>query len=264
MPMAICRISIGTVTDAMLMKKVSTDSADSSPSETKKPLVASIEGLPAERKIDGKPKRNPFTDEERNLMRDILNHPLDGVVGRYSRLRISRRRGNAARQSLIKRGALQAVGLSTRTGKIVLLEPTTEMKQSLERHGVAHFSNRDGGVAHQYWRKKLADAFTSAGWKTTLEKAVGGGQKVDVEAVSGSARVAIEIEAGSRGVLNIKKAINAGYTQVMSFSVDGFSRKQVENAVLENRVSGDGLILASPTDYEKHIQRLSRKFSIKP
>ena len=248
----------GTVTDRDLLDRYRSNSTDSGQLEAKKTPVAKTEGYSPERKQSGTTIRNPLTEIEEQLMRDVLTHPLDGVVGRYSRLNISRRRGNAARLSLIKKGALRAVPVTVRNGQLVLLEPTDGMKKALIRHGVKGFCHRDGGIPHQYWRSKLRECFDAHGWRTCEEKSIGSGRQIDVEAEHGCFRVAIEVEAGERGPGNIKKAVEAGYDKVVSFAVNGHVERKLKKAILNGDFSVERVVLMTPADFEKAVAELTR------
>jgi hypothetical protein len=187
----------GMITDNFLKETYRTDSTDSRPTEIEKAPVIEKEVLPEIRKDKESKQPNPLTAIEEQLMRDILEHPFDGVVGRYSRLKVSRRRGNAARLALIQKGVLRPVPVMTRAGKMVLLEPTAELKKSLERHGVEQKPIREGGIVHQFWKRKLRDLLRSLGWQAEEEINMGNGRYVDVHAEKDGHRIAVEVETGS-------------------------------------------------------------------
>ena len=247
----------GTITDSDLVQIYESDSTDSTQSGKQKACVVKKEALPEKRKVESSSSRKHLTDTEEQLMKDILAHPLDGVVGRYSRLNISRRRGNAARLDLIKKGVLRLVPVSTRCGKLVLLEPTPEMKKALERQGVQQVPPREGGIVHQYWKRKLRDLLRTKGWKADEEIAIGGGCHVDVHAEKNGYKVAVEVETGSRGIENIRKDLTAGYSKVMSFAIDGHVQALTGKAILKGDVPVNRVVLVMPNDYEKEIERLT-------
>jgi len=242
-----------------LVQRYQTDSTDSSRSGKQKAPVAEKKALSGKRKVEHSSSGKPLTETEEQLMRDILEHPLDGVVGRYSRLKISRRRGNTARQGLIKKGVLRLAPVSIRCGKLVLLEPTPEMKKALERNGVQQTCNREGGIVHQYWKRKLRDLLREKGWKADEEQAIGNGRNVDIHAEKNGYRIAVEVETGSRGAENIQKALRAGYRKVMSFAIDGRVQSVTGKAILNANVRVDHIMLIMPNDYEKEIERLTRQ-----
>ena len=249
----------GAVTDSNLIQVYATDSTDSTQSKEEKACVVKKEALPQKRKVEESTPRKPLTDTEELLMRDILKHPLDGVVGRYCRLNISRRRGNAARQSLIKKGVLRLAPVTIRCGKLVLLEPTPEMRTLLEHHGVEQPSSREGGIVHQYWKRKLRDLLRDKGWMAEEEKAIGNGCHVDVHAENNGHTLAVEVETGSRGTENIEKALKAGYSTVMSFAIDSSVQSLTGRAILKEDVPVDRVVLTIPNDVEKEIERLTLK-----
>ena len=70
--------------------------------------------------------------EEIRFLADVAARPLSTTVSRYQRLNLSRRRGNAIRQSLSSAGIIEAVQIATRSGQIVLYPivhmPTARLK----------------------------------------------------------------------------------------------------------------------------------------
>jgi hypothetical protein len=65
------------------------------------------------------PPKETLSREEIRLLADIAARPLSTTVSRYQRLNLSRRRGNAIRQSLAAAGVIEAVPLATRSGQVV-------------------------------------------------------------------------------------------------------------------------------------------------
>jgi len=71
----------------------------SGPSEEGKPLRGNGASLP---------DQPPSTSRrEEALLLDVGQHPLSGVVERYRRLRLNRRKGNAAKERCLERGLLR-------------------------------------------------------------------------------------------------------------------------------------------------------------
>ena len=135
------------------------------------------------------------------------------------------------------------------------------MKKSLERHGVLRVSNREGGIVHQYWKRKLRDCLRDNGWKAEEEQAVGNGRYVDIHAEKNGYKLAVEVETGSRGAENIQKALTAGYRKVMSFAIDGQVQSVTGKAILKADVPVNRVVLIVPNDYEKEIERLTMQIA---
>ena len=70
--------------------------------------------------IDTNPPCNKLNREELRFLADIAARPLSTTVTRYNRLNLSRRRGNAIRQSLAAAALIEAVTIATRSGQVVL------------------------------------------------------------------------------------------------------------------------------------------------
>lgn len=115
------------------------------------------EEIPSGRREENSQNQEPAgpNEIEKSLLKDIYDHPMDGVVRRYSRLGLSRRRGNHAKEALIANGLVQTVDIPTRTGKVVLLEIVPSIREQLRERGVTFPPARDGGPVHVYWKHEL-------------------------------------------------------------------------------------------------------------
>ena len=249
----------GTVTDSYLSQLYKVDSGDSDEIKTAEIPIDEKLDIPESCTREETSKNRPINELEEMFLRDVLEHPFDGVVRRYSRLNISRRRGNAIREKLIATGVLSALPVFTENGKVILLEPTPAMKKSLAKFGKKMPNYREGGLAHRYWKSKLNDHFSRLGWTVIEEKSIGDGQFVDLHVEKDKIKVGVEIEAGSRGLKNIKKVLEAGYDYVFSFAINGFIRSQLSKKLLKEDVSTGRTILATPHDFERLIENLDLK-----
>ncbi|MBL7116192.1 MAG: hypothetical protein ISS35_10530 [Kiritimatiellae bacterium] len=133
------------------------------------------------------------------------------------------------------------------------------MKKSLERQGVQQVPSREGGIVHQYWKRKLRDLLRKNGWKADEERAIGNGRHVDVHAEKNEYKIAVEVETGSRGIENIRKDLTAGYSKVVSFSIDGQVQSVTGKAILKEDIPVNRVVLITPNDYEKEIERLTTR-----
>ncbi len=115
-------ITKGSATDPLirdLMRPHSTDSqAESEQDDTPEPIPP----VETQRKI---------TDEETILLQDILEFPYAGVVERYKRLKMSRRKGTQIKTSLLEQGLVTPHEIPTRSGKTTILEPTKKARVAL-------------------------------------------------------------------------------------------------------------------------------------
>jgi hypothetical protein len=248
----------GSVTDTDLLQMYSPgDYADSPPEPAGPCPDKEREAVPPARKEeDGVDAESP-SRLEHLLLKDILDHPLDGVVKRYNRLGVSRRRGNHAKEALMARGLVNAVSVPTKTGKVVLLEPTTTARDVLKSAGFCLASPREGGLVHAFWKETIGQDLRNQSWAVTEEKAIGKGQAVDIEARKSGVRVAIEVEAGSRGCENILRLLQHGFDWIVSFSADESIQGRTHRDMADRHVSVNNVIFAGPVDYEDKIRFLT-------
>jgi hypothetical protein len=199
-----------------------------------------------------------LTPLEEELLFDIREHPLDGVVRRYNRIGVSRRRGNSAKEELLAKGIIETVDIPTKTGKVVLLDFTAGMKESLRRNGVAVRHPREGGLIHAYWVNQLKVALEAKGWKTALEQPLKGGMAVDLAATQAATRLAVEVETGTRGYENIERLLPHGYDWILSFSVNEEVEARTKRDLKASGVHLNHLVFTKPNDFERKLAFLSR------
>jgi hypothetical protein len=249
----------GSVTDSHLMQLYPPDFSDSEPESPESPLPGATGPIPAAHKVMTESGSTGLSSVEEQLLLDMRDHPLDGVVRRYSRLGISRRRGNHAKERLIGKNVIEPVDVPTKTGKIVLLDFTVAMKEALKRNHIELPGRRTGGLVHSYWKTMLAAAFKTDGWEVTEECPIGAGKAVDVEARRKTGAVAIEVETGDRGLENITKVLDHGYDWIISFSVDKDVELRTKRAMKRTGLSLNHVLFMGPADYEDKIGFLTRK-----
>lgn len=140
---------------------------------------------------------DPDKVKVKSLLKDIVEYPLDGVVDRYKRLGWNPREGNAVKERVVDLRLVKPVKITHGKRRIRLFEVTGFGKEVLKGEGVkVNGSWRRGGVLHQYWCKAVKKEYEEKGYKVFEEYRIGGGKAVDLMAVKGEERVAIEIETG--------------------------------------------------------------------
>ncbi|MBA7490514.1 hypothetical protein ES702_01052 [subsurface metagenome] len=167
--------------------------------------------------------------EERYLV-DILKNTLSGVVQRNIRLKISARRGNNLKESLVSKGLIETKEISTRSGRTVLTQLTKKGCDILRKLG---YGTKNGirryGPIHEFWRDKVKRYYEKLGYEVTLEKKLDG-ERVDFVAEKDGEKIAIEIETGnSNAIENIKKCLDADFDLVISVPVN----RQIETKIRE-------------------------------
>lgn len=148
------------------------------------------------------------------FLKDINEHSFSGVVERYKRLGISRRNGNKIKERLLELQLIKQVTISTRSGKISLLELTGLGVSSLRlRQLNVSDKNRWGGLIHEYFKHRIAVHFRKAGYSVTIEEPVNGFTDIVIE--RNNKRIAIEIETGqSDWRKNIQKNLKKDFSAI--------------------------------------------------
>ena len=227
---ALYPIKKGSVNDENLKKRMEPHFTDSRSKEGQNKLPGKFQPSPGNgklKRLNDNIMKDDFEEErmteiEKNILMDIKNHPGSGVVERYKRLRMSRRKGNRAKQALMKKGHIRQIPIIIKKGKVVLLELTSTGKIILKRiNGHDYDKKRTGGAVHEFWKEEIAKYYEGKGFRVIKEKAVNGGKTVDICVLNEGKRVAVEIETGRSDALwNIQKDIEAGFDEVVSVAVD--------------------------------------------
>lgn len=250
------RLDKGSVTDTHLMQIYPPDSRDSR-TESPEPLHGeTAHPISSPRKEIAESHTVELTSLEKQLLLDIRDHPLDGVVRRYSRIGVSRRRGNHAKDGLIQKAIIRTVDIPTRTGKVVLLEFSPDLRAKLGREALGLDSQRSGGIVHAYWKATIKKVLAMAGWVVQEEKPIGSGRAVDLEATNDGQRIAVEVETGDRGFENISKLIEIPYDWIVSFSLDKDVESRTKRAMQRANLHANHILFVTPVDYEAALSPL--------
>ena len=162
------------------------------------------------------PPDKSMSREQIRFLSDVATRPLSTTVSRYQRLHLSRRRGNAIRQALIKGGLIEAVPIATRSGQIVLCELTDEGRSVCASLGVDPGPPSRASLEHSYWAMKVQQLFENKGFDVSLERAVKDNGTVDVVAERPGERVAVEIETGKSDIKeNLAKLHGRGFDRIV-------------------------------------------------
>lgn len=91
---------------------------------------------------------------------------------------------------------------------------------------------RKGGLEHGYWVQEITSFLRRQGFAVQVEKGLGKGKSVDLEARRDGKRIALEVETGkSDAISNIRKALEAGYDRVLVVCLDGVLKEKVMEQV---------------------------------
>ncbi len=165
---------------------------------------------------DSTPPPEPLSREAMRFLADVAARPLSTTVSRYQRLNLSRRRGNAIRQSLATAGLIAAVPIATRSGQIVLYRLTDDGRSVCTSLGIDPGPPHRASLEHTYWARKVAQQFEKRGFDVTLEYQIKGDGVVDLLAERPGERVAVEIETGKSDIAaNVRNALAAKFDRVV-------------------------------------------------
>ncbi len=241
----------GAVTDAHLIQRYGTCSGGSIEESQSKTDSIQSQDVPQNHRINKDDSGIPLADTEQKLLKDIYKNPFDGVVKRYSRLGISRRRGNHAKQGLIGKGVIQPVDIPTRTGKVVLLDFTPDMREAMKRNNVEVTKKKEGGLVHNYWKNEIRKQLEKDGWSVELEKPIGNNMAIDIYAEKNGKRIAVEVETGTRGADNIEKLIPLNLDRIISVSTTSESKLKTLRDLSNRSINMDSLEVLDPSSMDR-------------
>ena len=161
------------------------------------------------------PPRN-LSPEEKRFLTDIIARPLSTTVSRYHRLNLSRRRGNAVRESLSSAGVIERITIATRSGQVVLFQLTDAGRALCSSLDIDPGPKPRESVEHMFWVDRAAKYFEREGYEVAREHPVKGNGAVDVLAQRPGEKVAVEIETGKSDTKeNLTKIAHADFDRIV-------------------------------------------------
>ena len=175
------------------------------------------ESVEREASSDSKPEPpRSISPEEKRFLTDIITRPLSTTVSRYHRLNLSRRRGNAVRESLTSAGAIERVTIATRSGQVVLFQLTDMGRALCSSLGIDPGPKPRESLEHMFWVDKTARHFENEGYEVRREHPVQGNGAVDILATRPGETVVVEVETGKSDTKeNLTKIAHAGFDRVV-------------------------------------------------
>ena len=175
------------------------------------------------------------TRPQHKLLIDILEYPFSGITERYRRLNFHPKPGNKYRKDIISEKCARAVKVITGTGWITLFELTKKGKMVLTDLGY-EFKNESEGVVHKFWKHRVSEYYRRKGFDVSVEEYYVNGRP-DIIVRKGDKKVAIEIETGkSDYVKNVKRALEAGFDEVVCVAVNGVVEGKVARGLKVQRI----------------------------
>lgn len=154
--------------------------------------------------------------EEIRFLSDVVVRPLSTTVSRYQRLHLSRRRGNAIRQSLASAGIIEAATIATRSGQVVLYQLTDLGRTVCSSAAIDPGPRPRESLEHSFWVNRAARYFEQKSYDVVCEHPVKGNGAIDILAQRPGERIAVEVETGKSNVKkNLLKVNDAGFDRVI-------------------------------------------------
>lgn len=182
------------------------------------------EAIRAVREGDRREKKEKrITEQERDFLVDVAVHPLSVVTERYGRLGWSAHTGTKIKRKLLGNGLIKQEKVSVPNGSVTLLKFTEKGRELMAARGVkVKALPKNASLEHEYWKELVAQRYREKGYKVEKEVPIGGGQAVDLVAIRGDHRIAIEIETGkSNPERNVGKCREAGFKDVRIVNTGG-------------------------------------------
>ncbi|MCK4342537.1 MAG: DUF87 domain-containing protein [Phycisphaerae bacterium] len=202
------------------------------PSPRESRTIGSRATSPHKRESD--PPEETMSREEIRFLADVASRPLSTTVSRYQRLHLSRRRGNAIRQSLATAGHIESVPLATRSGQVVLNRLTDDGRSLCSSLGIDSGPRPRTSLEHAYWAAKSAKHFERKGYDVSHEYSVKGNGTIDLLAERPGERVAVEVETGKSDVAgNLAKLRGKGFDRIVMVATSSVAVSVCEKAINE-------------------------------
>ncbi|MCA9433873.1 MAG: hypothetical protein KC940_25350 [Candidatus Omnitrophica bacterium] len=167
----------------------------------------------------------------------MLHHPFSGMVERYKRLKVSRRKGNHLKEVAVREGVVEQVRIPNRSGVVVLLDLSENGRTRLEgEFDEPPLPARRGSLVHEYWKHKIATDLRAKGLDVQVEAPLHTGGTVDILVQTEDGPRAIEVETGkSDAKANMEKCEKAGIP-VTIVATDSNVQKKLSGLLKTERI----------------------------
>lgn len=164
-----------------------------------------------------------LSHEALELLRDVFQHPEDGVRKRYARLGLSMQKGGELKEELLVAGWVLAKLVPVGRTRRLVLAPTRHARRMLGSVESSSWAS----IEHQFWQHYWAARLRRRGYQVTVEGRRAGG-RVDVLAQSARHRVAVEIETGkSDAVRNVRNCLQSRFDTVLVVATTESAKRRV-------------------------------------
>lgn len=191
--------------------------------------------------VNTKTNKRKYPDKlwpQHKLLIDILEHPFLTITQRYKRLKLHSKLGNKCRRDLISEKCILPRKIITGKGWITLFELTRIGKMVLGDLGY-DFKIESEGVVHKFWKHKVSEYYKDLGLDVRVEEYYVNGRP-DIIVFKDDKKVAVEIETGkSDYVKNVRRALEAGFDEVVCVAVNRFVEEKIALALREKGIGDD-------------------------
>ena len=152
-----------------------------------------------------------------HFLRDVHDHPYDGVDARYKRLAWSADKGNRVKRMLLAKNLLSEEAVTiNRTRRLLLRVPP------FYRHALSSYprEQRRESLLHEFWKHVYAEQYSKQGYHVQMEAPRHNG-RMDILAHSSTTSIAIEIETGKSDVVqNVRQDLLSPVDQILVIATD--------------------------------------------
>ncbi len=189
----------------------------------------------------------PLNNKQMDFIRHVHDHPDMMVVERYRDLGLTAYMGDKIKEQLISAGLITQEYLSTKSGRISLLKITPNGLTAIGEK-TKTISCLTGGVEHEYWKRKISDAYKEGGWSVESEVRLGGKQYDIIIRKNGIAR-AVEIETGKGNIpQTIRKLQEAPFSTSIVVAVNSSAEASVSKSLSELSSKDRSKIIVTTAD----------------
>ncbi|MFP3939500.1 MAG: helix-turn-helix domain-containing protein [Thermoanaerobaculia bacterium] len=229
--------------------------------EAEAPSIEPEKAEPPRPAREEKPPAPTLKKDELDYLELVAREPFLGVRERNARLGLSAWKGQRLKKALIEEGLVREVAVHPggRGQRFLLLETTQTGREILASYGIRVGAGRGrGGLAHQWWVRRIADWLEERGVSAVVEDDTRGA-RVDLSFSSESGPVAVEVEMGEgHAVENVRKDLEAGYSEVVVLFDDPQIMERIrERLSTEYGEKSLGVHLSDLRDFEAALAPLA-------
>ena len=213
------RVNKGQITDQHLKRLNIADSAHSQPLKPEQAKGGRVSQVPS--------RENPLDESSISLLKDVQEHPIDGVKGRYKRLMFSTRKAHRIKQNLVDLGMLEESSVLLRRTSLKALRLTAKARNII---GINENSTTESHL-HWFWKSYYAEFMREINYRVYTEARLNG-CVLDVLAVRSDRSIGIQVETGfSDMISNVESALRSNVSHLAVVATDEIARRRITRAL---------------------------------